>query len=372
METLHKRPINTQKWVLRSNHQEDIVLQGQLFVGRDSECDICIPDYRISRQHAKISETPSGIVIEDLGSANGTIINNQKISKPTLFQSGDKIKFHNMEFIAEFIAPAKNEVLFLRSENYADKELQGQLFVGRDPECDVCIPDERMSRKHAKITVTQLGVMVEDLNSINGTFVNDIKVDRTTQVNAGDCLRFHENEFRIDKENDPDATFICINAVDPDATMCAGAIIKDAQENIPGKTNYNPAYATKDNASRQNLRHETDTNKMSAIQRQISGGSNQQVDRITELELGVWVEFLDKRGKKETYCLISTGTLKDPSYSFITRYGFTIVKKERKRIDLELSKKSFRVVKKGPLFWTISSFVKGGIIRALQLSSTKE
>jgi|GEM_PF-4436116 len=375
METLIKLPTGTQKWVLRSNHQDDIVLQGQLFVGRDSECDICIPDHRISRQHAKISVTQLGLVVEDLGSANGTSVNDQKISKPTLFQSGDKIKFHNMEFIAEFISPAKNEILFLRSENYPDKELQGQLFVGRDPECDVCIPDHRVSRKHAKITVTQLGAFVEDLNSINGTYVNDQKIDRATQVNSGDCLRFHENEFRIDKDIDPDATFICINVADPDATMCAGAIIKDSQANISKKINNNPAYAAKDNASRQNPRHEINRNenkKMSAIQRQVNGGSNQQGDLATQLELGMWVEFLDKRGKNETYCLISTGTQKDPSYSFIKRYGFTVVKKERKRIDLELSKKSFRILKKGPIFGAISSFIKGAIIRALHPSTTKE
>jgi len=375
METLHKLPTSTQKWVLRSNHQEDIVLQGQLFVGRDSECDICIPDHRISRQHAKISVTPSGLVVEDLGSANGTTVNGQKVSKPTLFQSGDKIKFHNMEFMAELISPAKNEVLFLRSENYADKELQGLLFVGRDSECDVCIPDHRISRRHAKITVTQLGVFVEDLNSINGTFVNGQQIDRATQVNSGDSLRFHENEFRIDKDIDPDATFICVNEVDPDATMCAGAIIKGAQENFSEQFIHNPVYATKDNALRQNPRHETNNNenkKMSAIQRQINGVSNQQSDRVTQLELGMWVEFLDKKGKNESYCLISTGTPKDPSYSFIQRHGFTVVKKERKRIDLELSKKSFRILKKGSLFGSTSSFVKGAIIRVLHPLTTKE
>ena len=375
METLHKLPTSTQKWVLRSNHQEDIVLQGQLFVGRDSECEICIPDHRISRQHAKISVTPSGLVVEDLGSANGTTVNGQKVSKPTLFQSGDKIKFHNMEFIAEFISPAKNEILFLRSENYPDKELQGQLFVGRDPECDVCIPDHRVSRKHAKITVTQLGAFVEDLNSINGTFVNGQQIDRATQVNSGDNLRFHENEFRIDKDIDPDATFICVNVVDPDATMCAGAIIKGSQDNFSERFIHNPAYATKDSASGQNPRHETNNNenkKMSAIQRQINGASDQQRDRVTQLELGMWVEFLDKRGKNETYCLISTGSPKDPSYSFIPRHGFTVVKKERKRIDLELSEKSFRILKKGSLFGSVSSFVKGAIIRVLDPLTTKE
>ena len=110
METLNKLPTSTQKWVLRLNHQDDIVLQGQLIVGRDFECDICIPDHRISRQHAKITVTPRGLVVEDLGSANGTTVNDQKISKPTLFLSGDKIKFHIMEFIAELISPVKQEL----------------------------------------------------------------------------------------------------------------------------------------------------------------------------------------------------------------------------------------------------------------------
>lgn len=376
METLNKLPTNTQKWVLHSKHQEDIVLEGELFVGRDSECDICIPDHRISRQHAKISVTPSGVVVEDLESANGTTINDQKISKPTLFQSGDKIKFHTMEFIAEFISPANNEVLFLRSTHYPDKELQGEFYVGRDPECAICIADHRISRKHAKISVTKSGVILEDLNSINGTFVNDQKIDRATQINAGDTVKFHENEFQVDKGLDPDATIVCMNVVDPDATICGGAIIKNSQEHIAEQSVNRPSLAIKaPPVPRQTPKYDTNTNpnkKMSAIQRQAINGSSQLGDRSSQLKVGMWVEFLDKRGKNETYCLISTGSQNDPSFSFIKRHGFSVVKKGRKRIDLELSKKTFRILKRGPLFGPIPSFVKGAIIAALNPSSAKE
>jgi pSer/pThr/pTyr-binding forkhead associated (FHA) protein len=63
-------------------------------VGR-AEADVPLPDPDVSRQHAKFHQVDSGIGIEDLGSRNGTYVNDQKISGITTLAEGDRVRFGN-------------------------------------------------------------------------------------------------------------------------------------------------------------------------------------------------------------------------------------------------------------------------------------
>jgi len=76
---------------------------------------------------------------------------------------------------------AQTTVIMLKSLAGQDPiELQGKMIVGRGAACDVIIDEERLSRKHACLSVGEGGVLVEDMGSSNGTFVNDIKIDSPT------------------------------------------------------------------------------------------------------------------------------------------------------------------------------------------------
>lgn len=58
--------------------------------------------------------------------------------------------------------------------------MEGQkLVVGRDDTCDVVINDEGISRHHARFTIQGLNVVIEDLGSTNGVFVNGAQVSAT-------------------------------------------------------------------------------------------------------------------------------------------------------------------------------------------------
>jgi methyl-accepting chemotaxis protein len=54
----------------------------------------------------------------------------------------------------------------------------GEHIIGRAPECDISLQLQGISKKHAKITVADRTVVIEDLGSSNGTFVNGIFVTR--------------------------------------------------------------------------------------------------------------------------------------------------------------------------------------------------
>ena len=72
--------------------------------GRQSECEIHIPSEGISRRHAELKLTADGIMVEDLGSANGTYINDRRITRE-LLKSGDELRFDTVRFL--LIAPGQ-------------------------------------------------------------------------------------------------------------------------------------------------------------------------------------------------------------------------------------------------------------------------
>jgi len=72
---------------------------GSLTLGRSAECDISIPTDEISRHHAKLQVVPDGVMVEDLGSANGTFVNNQRVHGGSLMKPGDELRLDTVRFM---------------------------------------------------------------------------------------------------------------------------------------------------------------------------------------------------------------------------------------------------------------------------------
>lgn len=75
-------PLSDQRWPLART----------VVLGRDSTCDIVIPDRQVSRYHARITPTKEGMILEDLGSKNGTHCNGAPLSAPLVLQDGDIVQ----------------------------------------------------------------------------------------------------------------------------------------------------------------------------------------------------------------------------------------------------------------------------------------
>jgi two-component system cell cycle response regulator len=70
------------------------------------------------------------------------------------------------------------------------------LLLGRDEDCDVCLDDPAVSRRHARVQPTADGFYTLDLDSTNGTFVNEQPVARQ-RLQDGDYLRVGSSIFRF-------------------------------------------------------------------------------------------------------------------------------------------------------------------------------
>ncbi|MCR8921709.1 FHA domain-containing protein [Dasania sp. GY-MA-18] len=95
--------------------------------------------------------------------------------------------------------------------------LKGQVFplaqhtvLGRDSECDITIPGTHLSRRHAEIAISGNKLLVKDLGSSNGTFVNGKQVSQA-ELLPGDQIQFDVLTFSVEgpgEQQDINATMI--------------------------------------------------------------------------------------------------------------------------------------------------------------------
>lgn len=74
---------------------------------------------------------------------------------------------------------------------------RGAHLVGRIASCPVHLDDPKISRQQAELEVGPASVLVRDLGSINGTFLNGQPVQRTQPLAEGDVLTFAESSFTV-------------------------------------------------------------------------------------------------------------------------------------------------------------------------------
>jgi len=66
--------------------------QSEILLGRDAHCDISLRDDTVSVRHARLSYHHGQWWLEDLGSTNGTSLNKDKVSIPTVVINGDQVE----------------------------------------------------------------------------------------------------------------------------------------------------------------------------------------------------------------------------------------------------------------------------------------
>ncbi|NBD32125.1 MAG: FHA domain-containing protein [Cyanobacteria bacterium] len=109
-----------------SPEQTRNVAQDQLILGRLPECDVYLPYSEISRRHCQFRRIAAGQWrIEDLGSTNGTLLNQGRVEKPTLIQDGDIIQIGNVTVkvkLATESAASASEANFSPPEEHREQK----------------------------------------------------------------------------------------------------------------------------------------------------------------------------------------------------------------------------------------------------------
>lgn len=201
-------------------------------IGRKSDNDIVLEEKNVSRKHAEIIMKENQYFIADLQSTGGIQVNGERITEKDI-HTGDVITIGNYTLHFDSGIPEDERTVFEMDEEtvleegtvidedrtrfYEEPEAKlvivksnaleedivlkdEEIVIGRDEEADLTVDDDRLSRKHCKISQDGGQFVISDLGSSNGTFVNGVKVTEKTLEN-NDKIQIGSNvlQFQVER-----------------------------------------------------------------------------------------------------------------------------------------------------------------------------
>ena len=131
-------------------------------VGSEPTCDIRVESPMVSGTHCRLTERGESFLLEDLQSSNGTFVAGERIAGPRIVRRGDLVTL------------GRNTPLPWPTPTIS-------ITVGRLPDNDVVIPWDSVSAHHARLEREGSEVYLVDLESTNGTAIND-PLNKTTRA----------------------------------------------------------------------------------------------------------------------------------------------------------------------------------------------
>jgi ABC-type multidrug transport system ATPase subunit/pSer/pThr/pTyr-binding forkhead associated (FHA) protein len=207
--------------VVREGESEEFALPAEgATIGRSSDNHIALNDPLVSRRHARLDRRGTGVYLTDLGSANGTRLNGVPVDPdvPVAVQGGDEVGISS--FVLRLLpdggeatasrpppaagaafdlagasagapapAPGPTPVLVVTTPDWSGQFplAGGELVLGRDPECDIRVEHEAVSRRHALLRRVNGGYEIDDLRSTNGLFFDGNRIEHR-RLSDGDVL----------------------------------------------------------------------------------------------------------------------------------------------------------------------------------------
>ena len=172
-------------------------------IGRDRDNELMIDEPYVSREHAEAIFEGNRCTLRDAGSANGTVVNGQTITGPVTLHPGDVITVGRTDIHVEATHTSDNHqqewkltVLSGPDDGSEFNVIAGTTTIGRSPQSDIVLNSKQVSRNHARFIHTSGGLRIEDRQSTNGTFVNDIRV-ALQGLEDGDHIRLGDTIMQI-------------------------------------------------------------------------------------------------------------------------------------------------------------------------------
>lgn len=190
--------------------------QGSYTIGRVDGNDIVLPSQSVSRSHARIFVANNKCYIDNLSSTNGVLVDNIPIKERTEIVHGSRIRIGEYTFYLEYKDQSdlnsgqevlKTQIVSSGQGGYKIVRIMdkfaGEEFmlseqtntIGRTEDNYILLSDQSISRNHAKITNHGMIFAVIDLDSSNGTFVNNKKITGQCQLQPNDIVRFGNVSF---------------------------------------------------------------------------------------------------------------------------------------------------------------------------------
>lgn len=177
-------------------------------IGRSRSCDIPLKNYKtVSRFHAVLALRKGGWYVFDTDSKTGVYLNGEQIRHAGKISDGDTLSLGNavLKFSSNGYGANEDEENEIadytnaeRLVNLSDNSayyLNGSCLIGRDYNCNICLPMNDISREHAEVYLTRNGWMIADLDSQSGTYLNGQIVIGAYPLYDGDIISVGEYSF---------------------------------------------------------------------------------------------------------------------------------------------------------------------------------
>jgi pSer/pThr/pTyr-binding forkhead associated (FHA) protein len=185
-------------------------------IGQGAANDIVIDQPGVNGFHADIQVDGDTATITDINTKSGTSVNGDVISGPTTLRVGDIVVIDGVELeVVEEDLSGGGKTLVLSGTALIEVGTgswslvadsgpeKGQVIpvvarveIGRALECDISILEPGLSRKHSELEVIDDKLVIRDLGSVNGTWVNAKQVDEV-ELKDGDRLQFDKVKFIV-------------------------------------------------------------------------------------------------------------------------------------------------------------------------------
>lgn len=208
-------------------HPQVLLGPGINRIGSDPGANIVLNRPGVRPQHCQLHVTAGGVML-DVPHGTTVSVNGRQVDGLIALRPGDSVAFDEVEArLASIESPAvlrhvaRASARMLESANddpgatavrpvvprYVLRGVSGEAFgrtypvlgvttVGRAPECDLRLDETGMSRMHARLLPVDGGMLLEDLGSTNGCFLNGKRVLRG-EAKPGDEIGFDNLRFRL-------------------------------------------------------------------------------------------------------------------------------------------------------------------------------
>jgi pSer/pThr/pTyr-binding forkhead associated (FHA) protein len=152
-------------------------------IGSRPDCDLVLNVASVSGHHCRLTRDENGFVLEDLNSTNGTFVNGERIRGEVRLTLSAADTIH----LRSYALPVGQMLGLLAPEPTPTISFRGaEMVIGRVSGCDHVIDLPMISSRHARLFREGGRILIEDLRSSNGTFVNGTRVEGPVVLNQGD------------------------------------------------------------------------------------------------------------------------------------------------------------------------------------------
>jgi len=152
-------------------------------IGSRPDCDLAVNVPSVSGHHCRLTRDETGFLLEDLNSTNGTFLNGERIRGAVRVNLTVTDTIH----LGSHALAAERLLSLIDREPTPTISFRGaEMVIGRIPGCDQVIDLPMISSRHASLFREGVRILIEDLRSSNGTFVNGTRIEGPVVLNSGD------------------------------------------------------------------------------------------------------------------------------------------------------------------------------------------